>query len=112
VKPELVGVVGAAIIIASVLRLVLNGRLTVRYATLWLLLSIGLGLLAVVPGLLTGTARLLGFTVAANLLFTGGMVLLLLVGVHLSIAVTRLEQHVQRLAEEVALIQEARRAQR
>jgi hypothetical protein len=105
VKPELVGVVGAAIIIASVLRLVLNGRLTVRYATLWLLLSM-------VPGLLTGTARLLGFTVAANLLFTGGMVLLLLVGVHLSIAVTRLEQHVQRLAEEVALIQEARRAQR
>lgn len=101
-----VGVAAALVVLVSVLRLVLLERLRVRYAGLWLVVGAAVFVLAVVPGLLDGVSGLLGFTVPANLLFTAGLVLLLLVGIHLSVAVTSLEDRVQRLAEELALLVE------
>ena len=98
------GVLGALAILGSVLRLVVQGRLRVRYAGLWLTVSLGLAVLALVPGLLRRVSSALGFTVPANLLFFVGLVLLVLVGIHLSVAVTRLEDRVQRLAEELVLL--------
>lgn len=107
-----VGLVAGLVVLGSVLRLVLLERLRVRYAALWLLVAAVVFVLAVVPGLLGLVSSLLGFRVPANLLFTAGLVLLLLVGVHLSVAVTSLEDQVQRLAEEVVLLREERRARR
>jgi succinate dehydrogenase hydrophobic anchor subunit len=52
------------------------------------------------------TSSALGFEVPANFLFFTGVVLLLLVGIHLSVALTALENRVQRLAEELALVAE------
>jgi hypothetical protein len=98
------GVLGALAVVGTVLRLVVQGRLRVRYAVLWLAVSIGLAVLAVVPGLLRHVSSALGFAVPANLLFFVGLVLLVLVGIHLSVAVTRLEDRVQRLAEEIVLL--------
>ena len=108
---QLVGLAAALVVLVSVLRLVLLERLRVRYAGLWMLVGGVVFVLAVVPGLLDGVAGLLGFAVPANLLFTAGLVLLLLVGIHLSVAVTSLEDRVQRLAEELVLLAEDRRAQ-
>jgi len=103
-----VGGIAGLLVFASVIRLVLLERMRVRYAGLWLVVGAAVVLLALVPGLLAGTASLLGFVVPANLLFLAGLVLLLLVGIHLSVAVTALEDHVQRLAEEVVLLVEDR----
>jgi hypothetical protein len=101
-----IGALGAVAIIGTVLRLVVLGRLRVRYAALWLAIGGGLTLLAVVPGLLRWVSSALGFAVPANLLFFLGLVLLVLVGIHLSVAVTRLEDRVQRLVEELVLLAE------
>jgi hypothetical protein len=107
-----VGAAGGLLVLATVLRLILQGRMRVRYAGLWLLVSAGLALVALVPGLLDSTASFLGFVVPANFLFFAGLVLLVLVGIHLSVAVTRLEDRVQRLAEELALLTEQLRNDR
>lgn len=99
-----VGAVGGLIVLGSVVRLVVQGRMRFRYAGLWLVVSAVVAVLALVPGLLRATSGALGFVVPANLLFFAGVVLLLLVGVHLSVAVTSLEDRIQRLAEELVLL--------
>ncbi len=104
-----VGALAALLVLATVLRLVLRGRLRVRYAGLWLAVAVVVAVLALVPHLLTGTAGALGFRVPANFLFFAGLVLLVVVGIHLSVAVTTLEDRVQRLVEEFALAAEAAR---
>jgi hypothetical protein len=109
---SVVGAGGGLLVLATVVRLILAGRMRVRYAGLWLLLSVGLALVALIPGLLESTASFLGFAVPANFLFFAGLVLLVLVGIHLSVAVTTLEDRVQRLAEEFALLAEKARDRR
>jgi hypothetical protein len=103
---DIVGGLGAVAILGSVLRLVVQGRLRVRYAALWLTVSAGLVVITFLPGLLHAIATRLGFAVPANFLFFTGLLLLVLVGIHLSVAVTRLEDRVQRLAEELVLLAE------
>ncbi len=101
-----VGGLAAASVLVVVARLVLRGRLNVKYAALWLSVVLGVALLGLVPGLLVWSSDLLGFELPANFLFSTGLLLLLLVGINLSVAVTALEAKVQRLAEEVALLRE------
>jgi hypothetical protein len=101
---SIVGGLGALAILASVLRLVVLGRLRVRYAALWLTVSAALVVITFVPGVLSTVSKRLGFVVPTNFLFFAGLILLVLVGIHLSVAVTRLEDRVQRLAEEQVLL--------
>lgn len=98
-----VGALAALVVLAVVLRLVVSGRLRVRYAGLWLAVGVATAVLALIPHLLTGLSGALGFRVPANFLFFGGLILLIVIGIHLSVAVTSLEDRVQRLAEEFAL---------
>lgn len=105
---RLVGGIVGLLVLVYVVREVVRGRIRVRYAALWLLVSAIVLLVAVVPGLLGGLAGLLGFAVPANMLFFAGVTFLLVVGISHSAAITSLEDRVQRLAEEVSLLAEAR----
>jgi len=104
----IIGILGALLVALLVLRLVLRRRLLVKYATLWLLVSCVLLLMTLIPHSLANVADLLGFAVPANLLFLAGFVLLLAIAVQLSVELTNVERRLQRLAEEVALLQEER----
>ena len=104
---EAVGIVGAILVIGVVLRLVVRRRLLVKYAALWLVVSVVLVVMALIPDSLSGLAHLLGFVVPANLLFFAGFVLLLFVTVQISVELTSVERRVQRLAEEIAIMQES-----
>ena len=100
----IIGAVGAVVVIAVVLRLVVRRKLLVKYAALWLIVSVVLVVMALIPGSLQALARLFGFVVPANLLFFAGFVLLLMVTVQISVELTAVERRIQRLAEELALI--------
>ena len=97
----------AVAVLGYVVRQVVQGQIRVRYAALWLLVSAAVALVALIPHLLDGLSGLLGFAVPANMLFFSGISFLLVVGISHSAAVTRLEDRVQRLAEEVSLLAEA-----
>jgi hypothetical protein len=100
------GGVAAIIIGVAVLQLVVRRRLLLKYAALWLGVGIVLVVVALVPGLLAWLSRLFGFEVPANFLFSVGATLLLLISLQLSVELSRVEQRIQRLAEELAILQE------
>ena len=107
-RAGVVGALAALVVILVVLRLVARRRLLVKYAVLWLVVSVLLVAVALVPSSLTVVSSALGFAVPANLLFFGAFVLLLLVTVQLSVELTEVEARVQRLAEEMAILAEHR----
>jgi hypothetical protein len=83
-----------------------RGILREKFAALWLVVSVGVLVMAAFPRIVSRLAETLGVQVPANLLFFLTAVLLLLVSVQLSYEVSRLEARTRRLAEEVALVRE------
>jgi hypothetical protein len=100
----IVAAVGVSVFVVEMLR---RGFLREKFAALWLLVSAGLVLIAVFPGVLRWSADLVGVQVPSNLLFMMSALLLLVVSVQLSNEVSRVEARTRRLAEEIALLKRA-----
>ena len=94
----------ALVIVLGVVLLLRSRRIAEKYAVLWLVVGLFSIVLAVYPALLGKLANLLGVQVGSNLLFILAILLLLGVCMHLSLAVSRLEDRVRRLAEEAAIL--------
>lgn len=101
------GIVLASVVLAIIVTMLLRRHLREKYAVVWLVIGTLFLVLAVVPGLLTGLARLLGVQVPSNLLFALAIVLLIGVAVHLSWELSTAEDETRRLAEEAALLRAA-----
>lgn len=110
---HLLFVATALVVVVVVLLLLRSRRLREKYALLWVLVGAASVVLGVFPGLLVTLAGLLGVAVPANLLFALAILLLLGVCLHLSLEVSRAEDEVRSLAEQVAilnLLEDERRA--
>ena len=99
-----VAVVVAVITLATLFRVLRSGHLREKYAVLWILVGLTIVVVGLWPGLLGILSTWLGVQVPSNLLFFLAIVLLLGVSLHLSLAVSRLEDEARTLAEEVALL--------
>ncbi len=97
------GVVGVVVLlfIGELLR---RRKLQEKYAMLWLAVGIAVMPLAVFPRLLDVVARWLGIASGVSLVLFLAIVFLLLVCVHLSWEVSRLEEETRTLAEGLALL--------
>jgi hypothetical protein len=98
-----VGVVGVVSMLA-ILRLVRRRQLRAKYALLWLLVGVSFVVLGLSPGLLDWAAKEAGVAYAPDLLFLVGTVFLVLVVMHLSWELSRLEDRTKVLAEELGLL--------
>ena len=78
-----------------------------KYAATWLVIAAGVLVLAVFPGVLFWLADLLGVVTPANIAFFVGALALLLIAVQYSIELSRYEERIRRLAEEVSLLRAA-----
>lgn len=94
----------AAVLVIGILEMVRRRQLPEKYAALWLVVGVASVVLAVFPSLLDRSARLLGIAQGPNLLLFLAAIFLLLVGIHLSWEVGRLEDETRVLAEEIALL--------
>ncbi len=94
----------ALLIVIGVILLVRSGKISEKYAVLWLVVGVIAIVLAAYPPLLTAMAELVGVYVPSNLLFALSILLLVGVCMHLSLEVSRLEDRVRRLAEESAIL--------
>jgi hypothetical protein len=99
----LTGVAGVALMLV-ILRLVRRRQLRAKYSLLWLAVGVAFVVLGVSPGLLDWAAHRTGVAYAPDLLFLVGTLFLVLVVMHLSWEVSRLEDRSKILAEEVALM--------
>ena len=98
------GIVGSVVVLAAILEMMRRHRLREKYAVIWFLVAAGVLTLAVFPGLLVGTAELIGVQVPANLLFFVGSLVLLVLTLQHSYELGRLEEKTRTLAEELALL--------
>jgi hypothetical protein len=103
-----VTVLSAVAIIGFILELLRRRQLQEKYAILWLVVGIVLVPMAIFPRLLDAVASAIGIKSGANFVLFGAMVFLLMVCIHLSWEVSRLEEETRTLAEEVALIRAER----
>lgn len=90
-------------IIGVIVRMVRTRRLRAKYSFLWLMVGAVILVFTVVPGLLDWTARAAGVAYPPALLFLGAIVLLLLVAVHFSWELSRIEERSRTVTEELAL---------
>jgi len=87
-----------------IVRMVRRNQLPSRYALLWLSVGVALALLATFPGLLERASSWLGIAYAPGAFFLGAITLLLLIVVHFSWELSRLDARTRMLAEELAVL--------
>ncbi|PKQ31428.1 MAG: DUF2304 domain-containing protein [Actinobacteria bacterium HGW-Actinobacteria-2] len=101
---SLIGGIVVAAFIGFIILLLRRHQLREKYAVLWLVIGVGLLALVLFPELLFWAAALVGIKVPTNLLFAMTLVLLLGVCLHLAWEMSRSEDRIRRLSEEIALL--------
>jgi hypothetical protein len=89
---------------AVVLEFVRRRKLLESFALLWLAVGVGLFVLALARPLVDSLAESLGVTYGPTLVLGFGIVFLLFVAMSLSLHVSRLEERVEVLAEEITFL--------
>ena len=107
---HVVTAVAGVLAMLGILRLVRRRQLRAKYALLWLAVGVSFVILGASPGLLDWAAKRVGVAYAPDLLFLVGTLFLVLVVMHLSWELSRLEDRTKLLAEEVALMRTELRA--
>ncbi len=101
---SLIGGLIVAAFIGFIIVLLRRHQLREKYAVLWLVIGVGLLALVLFPELLFWAAAVVGIKVPTNLLFAMTLLLLLGVCLHLAWEMSRSEDRIRRLAEEIALL--------
>ncbi len=99
-----VGIVFGTLFFVVAFDLMRRRLLLEQYAILWLCMGAVILLLSIFHAVLSDAARALGIFYAPSLLFLVGLVFMLGVIVHLTIAISRLTLRSTRLIQEVALL--------
>ena len=102
--PQIVVLVTGVLCLAFILRLVRRRELRGKYSLLWLAVGFFGLVIALVPGLLDDVADWLDVGYPPAILFVIAIAFLLLVVVHLSWELTRLEDRTRTLAQELAML--------
>jgi hypothetical protein len=103
---QIVAIVGAALLLVTVLEMVRRRRLQERYALLWMGSAAVLLVLAVWRNALAEVAQLMGIAYPPNALFFVAFAFILLLLLHFSAAVSRLGDQSKILAQRLALLEE------
>lgn len=103
---QLVTIIGAAVLLLTVLEMVRRRRLTERYALLWLGSASVLLALAIWSGALASISRAVGVIYPPNALFFIAIGCILLLLLHFSSVVSRLSDQSELLAQRQALLDE------
>lgn len=101
---RILSIVIACLVLFVVIEMMRRRKLREKYAGLWLVVGLGVVVLAVVPAAAEFMARLTGVETPSNLVFFMAGVVLALVALHLSTEVGHLEEEMRTAVEETALL--------
>ena len=90
--------------LVAILRLVRSGKLKAKYSLLWITLGVAMLALAALPNIADRVAEKFGVHYQPALFFVVGIGFLLLVVIHFSYELSRMENRVRTLTEETTLI--------
>lgn len=105
---QIVALAGGLITLWLMVELLRRRHLREKYAILWLGVGVAVAVLGAWPPILDRVAGWLGVIDPPNLLFFLAILVLLIVTVHLSWEVSRLEDETRTLAEEIAFLRAER----
>ncbi len=111
-QSQILALLVAAGLCASVFELVRRRRLSEEYSMLWLVAVVLIAMLGLWTGLLRGITRLMGARYETSVLFFFGIMFAFAVLVALCVRLTLLTRQTRRLAQEVALLRTALTARR
>ncbi len=97
-------IVFAIALMVGVVYQVAKGRLLLRYSFLWLLLALVALICALFPQPLFSLAYFLGFNVASNFVLFVAIFLLLLICLSLSVIVSKQQQKIKDLIQDLAIL--------
>lgn len=92
------------VMLVLIFELLRRRRLREKYAALWIIIGVGVLVLAAFPELLFWASQLLNVQVPSNLLFAMALLLLMSVCLHLSFEQSQSEDEIRILAEEVGIL--------
>lgn len=100
---QLAGLCTTILCVAFFGLLLRRGHLRAKYAMLWIPVVTAMAVFSIVPGLLDDVARAIGIAYPPALLFMLSITLLLMISMHFSWELSRIEERMRILAEVVAL---------
>jgi hypothetical protein len=106
VRVSLFAAVAAAVLLLIILELIRGRRLQERYALLWLLTAIVIGVLAVWRSALGKISDVVGIAYPPSLLFVLASLFILVVLLHYSTVISKLSSENISLAQRVALLEQ------
>ena len=101
---RILSIVIACLVLFVVIEMMRRRKLREKYAGVWLIVAIGVVVLAAIPSAAQFLARLTGVETPSNFVFLLAGVVLALVSLHLSTEVGHLEEEVRTSVEEIALL--------
>src|SRR5215475_7253015 len=103
---------GSLVLLVFVLELVRRRRLTEEYSIIWILASITLLVLSLARGTIDRVALWLGIQYGPALLLLALGFLVAVAALHFSLVISRQRRQIERLIEDVALLDEQQRRSR
>ncbi len=101
---NLLGLAMSVAILVTLFEMMRSHRLREKYALIWFVIAVCALVVALAPAVLRWATDLLGLSLPSNLLFFVASVVLLLLSLHHSYELGRLEERTRTLAEEVGLL--------
>lgn len=102
---QFIMVFASFLLLAIVLYMVAKRRLQLRYALLWLALSLVMIGCALIPGPLFGLAHLLGFNTSSNFIFVLGVLFLLIIALALTAIASKQAVAIKNTVQCIAILE-------
>lgn len=106
IELTITSVVFLLLIIITIISLVKNERISVKYSFVWLLPCVILLIFTLVPGFLNIVTKLLGFQTASNMVITLLIAFLMIITIALTVIVSKQNDTIRLLIQEVSLLKE------
>ena len=92
------------ILLLAILNMIRNGKMSMRYAFLWIMLTLILLIAAIAPGFLDTLSGWLGFEVTSNMIFVVAIFVLLIIEIYLTRIVSEQSLSITLLIQEISLL--------
>lgn len=101
---EVVVLLTAVLLLGTIIEIVRRRRLSENWAMLWMAVAVGVLLMGLARPVIDRFSEAVGISYGTSLIFAVAIVFLILVCISLSMHVSRLEEKLESLAEEIALL--------
>lgn len=103
---QILAIVASLSFLLYIARLIVKGKLREEYAIIWIICTVVLVVFAIWRNGLEVFSQILGIYEAPNMVFTGAIFAIMIYLLHLSIVLSKVQEHNKKLTQELALLKE------